>query len=388
MARPPAWAATLAAAREEASFAVQLYNDSARPRTFEGFVIHMHIAWLYLLHARFERDGVDYRYRDRDDPRKFVKVDGEYKRWELSRSAEQRWPEADHAVRKNIEFFIALRNRIEHRRARSSRYLALAVSGHAQALLLNFEDELTSTFGVAHSMATKLRFPVFVGTFTTEGEASLREYQKKLPADLRRFIAEFSHGMPEALSSDRRFELRLRVVLQAAQRGEGDLAIQFSRWDDMTEAQKQAAVELSKHGMTIVREQKRPVTGVGLIKPAEAERRVAAAIPYKFNSNHFLRARKIKRVRPEKVDKHPERTDEKYCIYDEFSREYGYTDAWISYLVTKCSSEKGFREATGREPELKTNTRETTSNQSPPGDVGVSAGGDHAGSIGRLGNSS
>ena len=86
------------------------------------------------------------------------------------------------------------------------------------------------------------------------------------------------------------------------------------------------------------------------MKPQEAEREVAAAVPFVFNSNHFLRARTLKKIRPPRGDAHPERTDEKYCIYDEFSQSYGYTQAWVKWLIKKCSTDEGFREATGREP--------------------------------------
>jgi hypothetical protein len=83
--------------------AVRLYNDATEARAFEGFVVHMHVAWLYLLHARFIRDGVEFRYRDRDNPRRFVRVDGEYKRWELARCVEERWEDPDDPVRRNLE---------------------------------------------------------------------------------------------------------------------------------------------------------------------------------------------------------------------------------------------------------------------------------------------
>jgi hypothetical protein len=181
MGRPPRWAATLRAARDEAILAVRLYNDATGTRAFEGFVVHMHVAWLYLLHAQFMRDGIDYRYIDRDHPRRFIKVDGEHKRWELARCVEERWPDPNDAVRKNLEFFIGLRNRIEHRHARRDANLALAVSGHAQALLLNFEEQLTSQFGNDASLATVLRFPIFVGTFTTEGAQALLELAARRP---------------------------------------------------------------------------------------------------------------------------------------------------------------------------------------------------------------
>jgi hypothetical protein len=352
MARPR-WATTLQAARDEAVMAVRLYNDPAGVRSFEGFVVHMHMAWLYLMHARFTRDGIDYRYRKRDNPRRFVKVDGEFKRWELARCAEERWTDPDDAVRRNLEFFIGLRNRIEHRHARRDANLALAVSGHAQALLLNFEEELTSTFGSDYSLATVLRFPVFIGTFTTEGTDALRRLRDRLPADIKRFIAEYHHGMKAEVAADGRFELRLRVVLEQVQRRDDALAIQFTRWDDMTEEQRELVATLGKRGQAIVREQKRAVVGHGLLKPREAEQRVAAGVPFVFNSHHFLRAWQIKGIRPPPGDSHPERTDEKYCLYDALSKSYGYTEAWVKWLVRKCQTVEGFEAATGRTPSAK-----------------------------------
>src|SRR2546423_14793064 len=91
MARPARWTSTLQAAVDEASLAARLYNDPAEVRSFEGFVVHMHLAWLYLLHAELTRDDIDYRYHRHDNPRLLVKVDGEPKRWELARCVAQRW---------------------------------------------------------------------------------------------------------------------------------------------------------------------------------------------------------------------------------------------------------------------------------------------------------
>lgn len=353
MPRPPRWTPTLDAARREATLAVRLFNDPIEPRSFEAFVVHMHVAWLYLLHARFARDGVEFRYRRRHNPRQFERVDGEHKRWELARCAEERWSDADDPVRRNLEFFIALRNRIEHRHDHTDRQLSEAVSGHAQALLLNFEHELTSTFGTQHSLATVLRFPVFIGSFTPEGERALIALRDRLPAALKRFIAEYHSGLPESVSSDDRFELRLNVVLQVSKASDA-LAIQFTRWDDMSPEERVAAELLGKTGRTIVREQQRRVVGHGLLRPGEAQHKVAEAVPYVFTSHHFLRAWQIKGIRPPKGDLRPERTDEKYCVYDALSRSYGFTDAWVKWLIKNCSTESGFRAATGRDPRPRT----------------------------------
>lgn len=348
MVRPKKWEQTLSASRQEAALAVRLYNDPAERRFIQAFVVHMHLAWLYLLHAQFLREGVDFRYRSNDNPDHFIRVDGEFKRWELSRCVSERWPDPSDPVRSNIEFFIAIRNRVEHRYMPEQAALGAAVSGHAQAMMLNFEEELISRFGVDNSMAAVLRFPLFIGTFTTDGADTLRKLRNKLPEKLKKLIAEFHDGMSEQTAGDPRFELRLRVVLEQVQRGGDNLAIQFSRWDDMTEEEKAVVSSLGRRGQAIIREQKRLVVGHGLLKARDAEQQVANGIPFVFNSYHFLQAWQRKGIRPLKGDAHPERTDQRYCLYDELSRTYGYTDAWVAWLVKHCLSEANFEQTTGR----------------------------------------
>lgn len=99
----------------------------------------MHLAWLYLLHARFQRDGVDFRYRGPNG--RFTRVDGEPKTWELARCVEERFGDND-PVRKNLEPTIALRNKIEHRYEEAT---AVATSGYAQAHRVNYEEDLLAT---------------------------------------------------------------------------------------------------------------------------------------------------------------------------------------------------------------------------------------------------
>lgn len=56
-----------------------------RARSFEGFVVHMHLACLYLLHAEFERDGIDYHnWRKLGHAKRLDKIRGEPKRWDHS----------------------------------------------------------------------------------------------------------------------------------------------------------------------------------------------------------------------------------------------------------------------------------------------------------------
>lgn len=334
----------------EACLAARLYNDPAEERSFEGFVVHMHLSWLYLLHAEFTRDGKDFRYHRKDSPRLLEKIDGEPKRWELARCAVERWTVED-PVRQNIEFFIGLRNKIEHRYA-SKGNLALSVTlgGYAQALILNYEEELVGQFGETVSLATRLRFPVFVGSFTDQGETVLRRLRKSLPAPMRTFIAEHEAALPTAVANDQRYEFRLRVITELAPRDPEALAIQFTRYDDMTDGQKESIEQLGRKGLVIVREQKRSVVNLDLLKPREIVLEVATQIPFVFNMAHFIRAWQALGVRPASDSEHPERTDERYCYYDNRHRDYGYTPAYAKKLARDLNTADGWRKIFGDNP--------------------------------------
>lgn len=353
MARPSRWQATLDASVEEASLAVRLYNDSAEARAFEGFVIHMHLAWLYLLHAEFVRDDVDFRYWDPNFKKRLIKIDGEPKRWELERSMKERWPADTDPVRANLALFIKLRNRLEHRHAHADKALMLNLAGHAHAVLVNYETELTEQFGDAQSLALRLRLPIFVGTFTPQGEQALRRFRKTLPADLRGFVTDYESGLDEAIVNDSRYEFRLRAMVELAPKDPDAVAMQFTRYEDMTDEERAFAEEMGRRGQVIVREQKRPVSGLGRLMPKPAAAEVEAGIPFAFNQAHFTAAWKRKKIRPPSGDPNPDRTNPDFCEYDEPTKSYRYTKAYVNHLIKKCATPEGFADTTGTEPRLK-----------------------------------
>lgn len=333
--------------------AVRLYNDPAEMRSFEGFVVHMHLAWLYLLHAQFIRDGIDYRYWDPRRKNRLLKVDGEAKRWELERCVRERWTEDSNVVRANISLFIRLRNRLEHRHAHADVALMVTLAGHAHALLLNYEQELTTQFGGEQSLALRLRIPLFVGTFSAQGEQALRKLRKTLPADLQGFLTDYESGLDQSVISDARYEFRLRATVELAPKDPDAVAIQFTQYADMTDAEKDAVEQMGRKGQVIVRDRHQPVSGLGKLLPSRAAKEVEAAIPYVFNLAHFAAAWRVGRIRPPQGDPNPHRTNPDFCEYDEPTRTYRYTRAYVQHLVRKCSTEAGFVATTGKPARLK-----------------------------------
>jgi hypothetical protein len=348
MSRPPSWKRIVHASQGEAAVAVRLYNEPTFPRALEAFVVHMHLAWLYLLQAEFTRDGVEFRFPDPQHKGWFEKVDGEHKTWDLAKSARMRWPDVG-AVRSNVEFFIQLRNKVEHRYAGGDEAVFEAIAGRSHAFLLNYEEELTAKFGVEFSMAKVLRFPVFIGTFTEPADEALTRLQRLLPATLHKFLADFDAGLSDEIRRDSHYNLRLRVLLEAST-SKADMAIQFDRYEELTEEQRLLIDQLGQTGRVIVRQQDRPVSNQNLHKPTSVISRVANEIPFRFNTYDFTLAWKKGRIRPESGAADPKRTIAHFCVYDSLHRDYGYTDAYIRHLVAKCATPEGFLETVGRSP--------------------------------------
>ena len=350
------------ASRDEACLAVEMYNRPGAPRSYETFVVHMHLAWLYLLQAIASRDGVEDRYIEMHGRRRrVVRVDGEPRRWELDRHVAERWPDANHPVRANVRFFIALRNKIEHRYTRSQEALAIATGGHAHALLVNYEAELTGEFGAEASLGHVLRFPVFVGSFTEDGEALLRRMRASLPAPLRRFLAQYHGELDAQVRDDSRFEFRLRLTQVAVGRGGDALPMEFVRLAELGDEERAALEGSAGQGTVVIRDRIQPVANEGLLKATVAARQVQDRIPFTFNNHHLKLGYLNTGVRPPSRDPHPEITNVDFCVWDALHRDYGYKPAFVNLLVRRCSTAEGFAEMTGRVPVMKATDPDSSS---------------------------
>lgn len=320
---------------------MDLYNRSTSARSLEGFVVHMHLAWLYLLHARFIRDGVDFRYRK--DNGHFERIEGEIKMWELARCLSVAYPAERSAVRCNVEFFIRLRNKIEHR---YEQLLAAAVAGKVQAHVLNYEEQLVSTFGAGESMGDSLRFPVFLSSLTPDAVQALKRTHRALPKKLNSFIREFDGALPEEVQGDWRYDFRVLLLPQTGPKTDADAVMRFVREEDMTDEQRRARDVVQ----TIVRTKQVPVQNQGRHRPGAVARQVQAALGVRFTVSAHTAAWKHYGARPETGAARPENTDTRYCLYDEPHEDYVFTDAWIRKLSRDLADAATFARVTGKAP--------------------------------------
>lgn len=129
--------------------------------------------------------------------------------------------------------------------------------------------------------------------------------------------------------------------------------MQFTRYDDMSDVERETVEEMGRKGKVIIRDRKQPVSGLGRLMPKPAAEEVSAGIPYIFNQNHFTAAWKRNHVRPPTNDLAPDRTNPDFCEYDEPTKSYRYTKAYVQHLVKKCSTQAGFEQVTGMKARLK-----------------------------------
>src|SRR5437879_2520947 len=145
--------AALEKARDSALLAVEVYNKPAVKFKSGGYITLMVIAWTALFHAIFFKKK---RKPFRKEHGRFLRVDDDFKHWELGECLGQYYKtDTANPVRKNLEFFIPLRNRIEHR---SMPELDPSIFGECQAMLLNFDAMLEKEFGSQYCLRESLSF--------------------------------------------------------------------------------------------------------------------------------------------------------------------------------------------------------------------------------------
>ena len=98
---------------DAALLAVEVYNKPRTTFRSQAYIVLMIIAWTRLFHAYFNKT-IGNRYYYKEENGRYHLVDGERKAWEL-KTCINRYGELSEPVKVNLEFFIDLRNRIEHR---------------------------------------------------------------------------------------------------------------------------------------------------------------------------------------------------------------------------------------------------------------------------------
>ncbi|MES1188407.1 MAG: DUF3644 domain-containing protein [Myxococcales bacterium] len=322
---PPEIEALVRKARESALLGLQIYNNPTTVFKTEGFVVLMVIAWTALLHAVLKRKGVDCHHTDATGGP--VLIDGDPKMWELRECLREFFKNHQDPVRTNLEFFIGLRNRVEHRYVPA---IDPHVAGECQAMLLNFDDLLAAEFGPYFGIRDSLTVPLQTSTIRSDEQGkALRKLQAGHFEEVKEFVDRFRAGLEATVGDDQRFSFRVFLVPKVGNhRSSSDLAVEFVKVDSAQ------AIELGKQ-IVAVKERQVAVHNLNLFKPSVVAREVAKRIGKKFTVNDHTMAWKKYRVRPNGFA--TSGCDSKFCVPDPVHQDFVYTQAWIDQLVQKLS---------------------------------------------------
>ena len=128
-------------AREAMIAAVHTFNSAGLFFRAELFIVTAIIAWTYLMHAYYKREGVDYRYKKAGVVQETK--NGAEKHWELGQCISHGGCPLEKGVVDNLKFITEIRHEIEHQ---STNRIDDALSAKLQACCINFNDTIKDLF--------------------------------------------------------------------------------------------------------------------------------------------------------------------------------------------------------------------------------------------------
>jgi hypothetical protein len=201
--------------------AVHTFNSAGLYFRAELFIVTAIIAWTYLLHAYFKREGVDYRYKKNGVVQKTP--EGAEKYWELGQCISTGANPLDPPVVDNLRFLLDIRHEIEHR---STSRIDDALSAKLQACCINFNEALKTLFGREYALEKRLPLALQFVTFDATQRATL--LGTDLPPHIATAMDNFHNALTEEEQADPRFRFRVAFVPKVTGKAsKADHAIEF-----------------------------------------------------------------------------------------------------------------------------------------------------------------
>lgn len=323
--------------------AVETYNKPAIKFKSGGYIVLIIIAWTALFHAVFFKRKIKPFYKKPGSSR-YLRIDGDYKYWELRTCTEKYFlSDSQNPVRKNLEFFIYLRNKIEHK---SLPEIDSNIFGECQALLFNFDKFIEKEFGEKYCIREALTFSLQL--FPSRESLSTSIKTNALAKNVISFIDNYRSSIATDVIESGNYSFKAFLIQVANHQNSESFPVQFVQWDKLTDEEKAKArkvVAMVKH-----KQSETAVVNANLIKPKDVVQLVQDRLGNKtfqkngktidfFNMSTHTRAWKKYNIRPNKNSKFPSKTNKEYCIYDKPHNDYLYKEEWVDLLCEKLKND-------------------------------------------------
>lgn len=340
---------SLEKALDSALLAVEVYNKPAVKFKSGGFITLMVIAWTSLFHAYFFKNRLK-PYKKLTNGR-FDKRDGDYVYWELSECLKQYYKsDSSNPTRKNIEFFIPLRNKIEHK---SLPAIDSDIFGECQSFLLNFDKFVEMQFGAKYCLRESLSFSLQL--FPSLKKINIEKNKDSETRAVQEFIRQYRTSISSNTMNSGEYSFKAFLIQVANHEKTSTLPIQFINYNDLTFEEQQ---ELSRF-VTLIQTKQVPVANPEGKKPGDVVKSVQMGLGDpkirrgekdvdKFNLSIHTNCWIFYKVRPNKETNQPEATRIEFCIYDATHKDYVYTQAWIDFLIKMMSDDNEYQKVAHR----------------------------------------
>lgn len=225
-------------AKESAMLAIEVYNKPATKFRSGGYIVLMCIAWTSLFHAYFYREKIKPIYKDKNG--RFKRVNGELFYWELQECVKKYFKTENSAIRKNIEFFIPLRNKLEHKFMPE---IDPDIFAECESFLLNFDKIIEKEFGEEHRLRETLSFALQL--FPTSSAFSDCIKSTKDSEAVINYIKKYRHSISTDILNSGEYAFKAFLIQVANHDSEDALPIQFMAYDKMTDEEKRNTMRIA-----------------------------------------------------------------------------------------------------------------------------------------------
>jgi hypothetical protein len=311
-------------AKEFALLAVSTYNNPYTEFKTYGFIVNIVIAYTALLHAAFEKKGVNYFHLDDDENPIFI--DGEEKAWELSECADNYWKGIQSPEKSNIKFLIGLRNKIEHR---SLPAIDLAVSGECQSALSNFETLLVEEFGDEHALTASLAIAMQLTRISEQAQIdALKQLQKDNYRVVREYMETYRNDLNDDVVQSQKYRVRAFLVPKLGNHAKSsDFAVEFINVNKLTEDELQNY----EQGVAFIKGVENPFK----LRPSKVVELVSKKIDH-FNIALHTKCWKLYESRPRGTERN---FKGEYAAFVEGFEGYLYSTQWADFLIKELKND-------------------------------------------------
>ena len=310
---------------DAALLAVEVYNKPRTTFRSQAYIVLMIIAWTRLFHAYFRKTiGDRYYYKEKG---RYQLIDGERKAWEI-KTCIDKYGNLSEPIRANLQFFIGLRNKIEHHNV-TEREIDTLIFGECQSLLYNYESLLIQIFGEEYALNESLAFSLQFSYMRPEEQRQASKSVLSAEArEIRSYIENYQSALRDEIFNSQEYSIKFIQIPKVANTNRNDLAVEFVHADELDP-------DTLQHIRTIIKDKRVVIEArnVGKLRAGKVVEKVKEQTRLNFNQYDHKCLYIIFDVRPPGNAPNPDETNTEYCHYDQVHKDYIYQDSWVDFIV-------------------------------------------------------